>query len=316
MLKAPPKLGLTLIVSAWLINLLVILGIFWESVSIFSHFLLYSIILNLIIFLSFWLNSVKRLFWRPELWRKITLLLTILQAIPLSKYYLAPGPLDLESPSQVTILSMNIKYQQKAAEELERIAKETSSDIVIISETNEKIINGKFKKFPHSFFESSAGLYILSQKPLSNESIIQLGGDRKGLQLDIHLNRRQFRLITCHLSWPIYAKHYQALKAISDISHKRERLILVGDFNSSPWSAPIRNLLLKGDLKDTREGNGISSTWHLDANKSLGLIIDHMFYRGPINSKDFKVIQTEFSDHNALLGTFMIGGKFGRKSNS
>lgn len=316
MLKAPPKLGLTLVATAWLTNILVILGIFWEAVSIFSHFLLYSIVLSLIVFSSFWLNGIKRSFWRPELWQKITLLLVIIQALPLSKHYFSSTPLDLERPSQVTILSMNIKYRENAAKELEKIAEKNSCDIVIISETNEKILDNKFKKFEYSFFEKSSGIYVFSKKPLSNKSLIDLDKDRKGLQIDVHLNRRQFRLITCHLSWPIYAKHYRALKAIQKNSTKRDRLILVGDFNSTPWSAPMRQLLANSELKDARDGTGITSTWHLDSKKRFGLIIDHMLYRGPINSKIFKVIPTEFSDHNALLGTFVVGGKFGRKFSS
>jgi endonuclease/exonuclease/phosphatase (EEP) superfamily protein YafD len=90
-------------------------------------------------------------------------------------------------------------------------------------------------------------------------------------------------LVTTHLAWPTAAPVARQRRELASVVARlpRERMILTGDFNATPWSAAIRTL--DRDLGLTRRDRAVA-TWPAQV---LGLDwplpflpIDHV-YAGP-----------------------------------
>lgn len=78
--------------------------------------------------------------------------------------------------------------------------------------------------------------------------------------------------------------------SVSDWSHSQQKengseVVIIGDFNSTSWSARFRSLLHKSELHNSQRGFGFQPTWHSDLPSWLMIAIDHC-----LHSKSLKTI--------------------------
>jgi len=79
-------------------------------------------------------------------------------------------------------------------------------------------------------------------------------------------------------------------------------LIVVGDFNATPFSSIYKNFVGNLNLKNAMQGYGMPKTW--DAQSILKRVtIDHVLFK-ELNVKKFDVLGEIFSDHYPLLVEF------------
>ncbi len=78
----------------------------------------------------------------------------------------------------------------------------------------------------------------------------------------------------------------------------QEKIILLGDFNLTPWSPSYQSFSEKNSfLVDTARGAGINFTWHSSV---LLTQIDHIFVPREAKVSEFKNESVEGSDHNLI----------------
>ena len=289
-------------------------GVFVPALAIFTHFICYLLLLSLFALLLSFTPTFSGLSWRPSIWRKLILLTLILQAIAPLSMLLPADKVDLESPQHISLIWMNLHYEQQAVNELDDIVAKTPCDVVAIAEAGAAQLRGKFQQYPHSYEVDEAALVVFSKYPLLNAKKITNRNDRSFLQVDIAVARRRVRLVTAHLVWPIYSAHLTTLENATEVASSFENVIMAGDFNSTPWAAPFRQFVNTAKLQHSRQSYGLQNSWYADKSKIIGLPIDHILYGGNINLTDFEVIETLNSDHNALRGEYDLGGKFLRKA--
>ncbi|MGN1211500.1 MAG: endonuclease/exonuclease/phosphatase family protein [Candidatus Cryptobacteroides sp.] len=96
----------------------------------------------------------------------------------------------------------------------------------------------------------------------------------------------------------------QAVSLARRIERTLNPLIVAGDFNCVPWSAPYRQLT-SAQMKDSffEMGQGSGSTY-----RGIGdiLRIDYIFYGSEFECTDSRVIDNEISDHKMVMSTFVL----------
>src|SRR5690606_29905835 len=77
-----------------------------------------------------------------------------------------------------------------------------------------------------------------------------------------------------------------------------QEVIVLGDFNLSPWSTVYTDFLRKSQLVSASAGE-LHFTWHT-VNDLLGVHIDHIFLSPNLSHSDFIVGEKAGSDHNLI----------------
>ena len=290
-----------------------LLGMVYDSFAIFTHFigyfLGYSVMIAVLTFTTFFSKRV----WSPSKWRKGAVLVVFLQALMPLSLLIPNSSVQLNNPEKFSIIWMNLHFETAAVNELAQIVKKRPSDIVVVAEARTNQLSEAFSDYPFSREVKSASLYVFSKFPLSDVTAVSNDNDRDFLVVEVRVKRRKFTLLAAHVRWPTYSEHAKTLTNAARWATRSENAIVMGDLNSTPWAAPFRRMLRDGDLKHSRQGHGWLNSWHIDRNKHFGLPIDHITYRGQINSTNFELIETEHSDHSAIRGEYVLAGKLTRK---
>lgn len=131
-------------------------------------------------------------------------------------------------------------------------------------------------------------------------------------------NGAHFELIALHTAAPTqqFAFDYRRLQLeflqryISSMSEARTRnLVVMGDFNLTPWSPSYGRLagsLAAKDLANSAIGTGFQTTWSSNSLKLLRAHIDHMFIGSSIIKTNFEVGPSLGSDHQLIYADLKI----------
>ena len=84
-------------------------------------------------------------------------------------------------------------------------------------------------------------------------------------------------------------------------------VIVMGDFNLTPWSPHFLDFESTSGLRRAKQGVGLTPTWYArGASFPMGLVIDHMFVSGVLQIDEYHVGEDIGSDHRSvsmLIGT-------------
>jgi len=76
---------------------------------------------------------------------------------------------------------------------------------------------------------------------------------------------------------------------------------VVGDLNATPWSWPFRNLVTKGELRNSQIGFGLQPTFSATSLGFLRVPIDHLLHSDALVIRERKLGPSLGSDHFPLL---------------
>ncbi len=77
--------------------------------------------------------------------------------------------------------------------------------------------------------------------------------------------------------------------------------VVVGDFNATPWSWPFRNLVARGDLRDSQVGFGVQPTFAASSNPLFRVPIDHLLHNENLRVRTRQLGPAMGSDHFPIL---------------
>lgn len=148
---------------------------------------------------------------------------------------------------------------------------------------------------------------LLSRRPLLTPQISDLGvlWLNRFIMTTIDMNGQPVTFATAHLSKPYFDDFHQSeLDDLIDIlATVKQPLILAGDFNTAVIAPDMRSFLERSDLRHLFPE---PSTWPIMAGP-LGISIDHVFARAPLQLKSVKRIEDAMgSNHYGLLTEFTV----------
>jgi endonuclease/exonuclease/phosphatase (EEP) superfamily protein YafD len=253
--------------------------------------------------------------WRPSRpWLNLLLLPALLYNITLfAPFYIGTAAASLPETPPLQVASLNIYAGNNDYSAVVAYIRQHQPHFVFLSEAQPSLMaylaSHLAEEYPYVYDESTqgtTGLAFISQIPLvSAETIPYASGRRR-------------RLITATIVWQeqrvdIYGIHpypplggrmaemrNSEITAVADwLQRPSNPTILLGDFNATPWSAPMRHLTQTTPLHYASLGFGLNPTWHTGS-WLIHVPIDHVLLSPDWQTSQFLTEGDIGSDHRPI----------------
>lgn len=152
------------------------------------------------------------------------------------------------------------------------------------------------------------GVALFARWPLAG-SIERLGQPTPSAVGDLDLAGTHLRLLLVHPPPPASADLFDAqrsvLDAAADVARGSASVVVMGDFNATPWSGPFRRFAARSGLCDSRAGFGVEATFPAWS-WLLRIPIDHLFGSCAIGVRERWVERDVGSDHLPVVTDLVI----------
>ncbi len=265
--------------------------------------------------------SVVALIWflwqRNKVMSSVSFVTLIINLFVLAPLFLSPST-NVESTSTLTIAHLNTDQGQAILTDVSNI----NVDVLLLQEVTPELDDSLTKLFNsydlvHSHpLTNTHGSALLIHKDIEIEvlhtEIIYLPDSsvRPLISADIKFENRLIKLLSLHIIRPHHewADWYQQIELNAVAKWSREiqqeaeyEVVVVGDFNVTPWSDRFAKLLVEGNLNDTLRGYGLQNTWPSNFPLILGLPIDHALYSNGLATIGRSTMIVKGTDHALLL---------------
>jgi endonuclease/exonuclease/phosphatase (EEP) superfamily protein YafD len=239
------------------------------------------------------------------------LLVGIANASVLFPLYLqAPGG-EGEAGETFTMVLFNVNSSSGRPEAVRTYLEEEAFDLVILQEYSrrweQEMSHLSYAHRLEAVREDNFGMAVFSRFPFTASDVVYLTEEPiPSLRVELEVNGHVLHLLASHPLPPVNADYTAArdeqLRVLSDSRTEKGPMILAGDFNTTPWSAEVQQILEKTDLKNSANGFGYQPTWP-SMLPPLWTILDHVFYDG-LHLKDRSIGPALGSDHYPIKVTF------------
>ncbi len=287
-----------------ILQLFLILGKTWWFFELFTHYsVYYALITALLILIAIPLKA-----W------KTALVLAVLFSINLASFapYLQIFPKPAAEEPTLGILSQNFYFTNDNFEEIQFLLDQNDPDIFVIHEAGPQWQNAlpKFSAdYPTLYLTAETGVngILVGSKTPGNFEEIPLGGK---FGLEFIPDSQNYRVLAVHPFAPLsegYAaeRNAQFTDIVSYVKSSSLPTLVVGDFNSAPWSPSFQELLTNSGLQDTRLGFGLIPTWHAH-NFLFQLPIDYVLTNAGFETLSFKRTAKTSADHWGIFAELKL----------
>lgn len=219
--------------------------------------------------------------------------------------------LHLEAPSQatptLTLLASNFLYTNEDFEELLPIIKVENPDLFMIHEAGDQWTEGiELFRADYPYIELTGqlgvqGIAMASRVPGTFKEIPL--GSKFGLEFIPEDG--SYRVLGVHPAAPLTPEWAEERNAqfvdLADYVNASELpTVIMGDFNCTPWSPYLLDLMASAKLTDARVGFGLVPTWHAH-NAFFKIPIDHALLSEGWELIDFHRTESIAADHFPIV---------------
>ena len=221
------------------------------------------------------------------------------------------------TPYTLSVMTLNVYMDNRDYSAISDYLREEAADVVMLSE-NKPALMRVLKEtlsdlYPHIYDESTRGTYglaLLSRYPFEAARSVPLG--RRGRRL-IEVTLRGQTPVTLFGAHPLPPLGSRWAERRNDELIAVERLIqqsakpvvLLGDFNASPWSYPLKQLVETTGLRFANLGLGIRPTWSYQS-VLLSAPIDHILVSPEWQVRAYEVGREVGSDHLPVMAELVL----------
>ncbi len=212
--------------------------------------------------------------------------------------FLQPTTETLTEAPSLTILHANIDHKNPRPIQAIEYVNRQVADIVFLQEitpttlplivkqlTNYRLVAAEPKTNSHG---SAMFVPLESSLGIIQKNIIQVPNysQRPLLTVDVQFGQGILSLMSVHITRPgtsgMSAFQATELEAVADWSRRQlaadKSVIIIGDFNSTPWSQRVRNMVNRSGLKNSQQGWIWQTTWPGNMPTFLQIAIDHCLH--------------------------------------
>lgn len=255
-------------------------------------------------------------------WRKVIWCAVLLGVCGVN-FILSPRPAAI-SHERAENSTRIIQYNKlKTNENYERIRdalRAADADIVVLQEATfsaERLGLQLGKIYPHQIIateDHAFGMMVLSKFPLEHKSHLVHGNEFPNTILEIIFRPPGFeedvQLFALHAVPPMQRKYWiqrnlelkEAAKLVQSSAHKN--IVLMGDWNISPYSVFFGDVIEQTGLAYTSEWPVARPTWPADLDFSRGLLqipIDHVLFSPTLSPEHMETASAMGSDHRMVI---------------
>ncbi len=226
----------------------------------------------------------------------------------------------------IRVMSYNILYKNDRVEEILANIAGAQPDIVVLQEAQETFLDYSHKSFTktHPFFYPNYEegkkftVTLYSKYPIKTIEKPQMPrSKRQILHAQIERSGKIIDLIGLHSTSPKDDERLHErnlfLQDVADYAQNKVyenpniRLILAGDFNSAPWTPPMRNIQNQARLLGNPSILNYFGTWPAWAAPLFSVPIDHIFYTKNFHNENYtRKSYSSGSDHFPIYADFYL----------
>ena len=231
---------------------------------------------------------------------------------------LLPGttPKAHEGPA-LKILQVNVLKTHQNTDRLKRMILEQKPDLVTCAEVNPEftaMVKALADEYPHQLITAGKDSYrvaVASKLPFLKIEQTAFGDARTdAVVFRVALGGKNIDGVSIHPFTPtanIKSRDGEfAAVAARFAAEKPAYLMLMGDFNATPWCPAMKQLLKTLGLRNAREGRGINTTWPAFFPFLFRIPIDHVLVSANLGVAAFGAGPGIGSDHLPTLTTVYI----------
>lgn len=221
---------------------------------------------------------------------------------------------NVAGKNTLKITFQNKYYINPNIEGITKQAKELDPDIIGFAEVNEISEYKKYlDKYPYVFntkLETLMGVVLFSKYELKDSEAMNASKDgdmnhSPYIKTKVVMpDKSEVTLLMVHLIAPIGSNFTKlkgdALEILNTEANKVDgKVIVIGDFNTTPYSPQISNLRNSSKFYSASKGKGLLDTW--EGPSFLKFQIDHAFVSNSMKVDKFEVKDTLGSDHHMIF---------------
>jgi endonuclease/exonuclease/phosphatase (EEP) superfamily protein YafD len=231
-------------------------------------------------------------------------------------YSATPSPQPAQ-PVPVRLVAFNVYVKNAGLPGIATYLESLAPDVVVLEEVTSasaRQLVSLLPRFEHHHLaveEGVRGVLILSRWPLISPRQVTHSGKMFGLRADVDLGDRRLRVYGMHLNWPLLPGsariRNEQLPALGrELAQCRGACVVVGDFNTTPWSSHFGDLLRVSGFHDCAAGAGFVPTWPAALPPLLRIRIDHCLASAGLAVKQVEVGAAVGSDHLATVNELLV----------
>jgi len=189
-------------------------------------------------------------------------------------------------------------------------------DVILLQEVTPKWLTSlkshlsRYRIFISVPLENSQGVaMLLPVKPSTSIQVVKTKiihlpafSPRPLLVANLKWENHEVTLLSLSLARPTNPFQQAELKAVAQwVQRQANPLILIGDFNLTPWSRRFRWFLAMSKLHNSQQGFGLQPTWPAGWPDSLQVAIDHCLHSPSISTINRATGVNIRSDHLPIL---------------
>lgn len=245
-------------------------------------------------------------------------LLLIINGYTIAPLYLSESPStasgEISENSAHKILLSNVNSTNSEHQRLIDLIQQESPDVLVLLEINDAWLNSlQAIKITYPFEKAIArndnfGIAVFSKLPLDNAEVRYWGNTGlPSLILNYQWQGEGITLLATHPLPPItkdmmQQRDTQLLQAAATAAQQSGPVIMLGDFNITPWSSAFNQSIELSGLSNCRNGFGILPTWPAQLKwPALMIPIDHCLASDAITVSELRTGDDIGSDHLPLI---------------
>ena len=217
----------------------------------------------------------------------------------------------------VRVVAFNVNVSNRDLTGIAAYLESLAPDLVVLEEMttlSADRLTLLLPRLPHRVLaidEGVRGVVILSRWPLTSPQLVKYDGRMFAVRADVDLGDRRLRIYGAHFNWPVVLRAAQGrnaqLSALGlELAECRGACVVVGDFNTTPWSSHFRDLLRNSGFHDCAGGRGLLPTWPSGLPALLRIRVDQCLASAAVSVAGVRVGESVGSDHLATINDLSV----------
>ena len=276
-------------------------GAMWWALDLTTHFRVHYFGGLFVAALLMWLARRRRL----AVLFTVACLLNLGAVAP--QYFPRSADAEATGPA-LRLMQMNVRFGNRRHDLVAAAIRRNDPDVLVLQEVNDRWIDALSEvlaDYPYAAVRTRGlGIGVFSRHELEAE-VRTLGDPLPSVVARLSPGDAPLTLIATHPLRPsggeASRRRDDQLAALAEyVGELDGPVIVLGDLNATPWSAPFRALLRDTGLRDASRGRGLHATWPASL-PLLRIPIDHCLHSAGIEIAREAVGSNVGSDHSPLI---------------
>ena len=237
--------------------------------------------------------------------------------LPFLKENNSPDEVVREGELTCHVVAFNLLHSNQDSDRAIRYFREEDPDVLILFESIKHwpaALAALKDSWPHHLRIADLEMEMFSKHPIASNQIYRFGDYRGFVVCDLLVDETPLTVVMNHCYAPInfgergYRWRNEQIQMLGEaLATHRDPLVVIGDFNASPWSPVMRDLLAQTQWQRSQGIRGLVGTHALIAPQTplLAHAIDHALVNdqarlvqttiGPYLGSDHRPIHVEFA---------------------